>query len=100
MATTREIVSLCLCVHVCICVCVRSDLVEDKSKLVGVQRPLWWVWLAIDQARSQTGHGAVVDNRAELQTDSKGEVRPKMVANRFASSRGIGRVSARSRNRC
>lgn len=62
-------------VRVRVCACECSYLVEDEAKLVRVQRPLWWVWLAVDQARSQTGHGAVIDDGAELGTDSEAKVR-------------------------
>lgn len=76
--TTRDSASVCVCVCTCVCtrVCECSHLVEDEAELVRVQRRLWWVWLAVDQARGQTGHGAVVDDGAELETDMEAEVRP------------------------
>lgn len=49
-------------------------LVEDETKLVGVQCPLWWVGIAVDQPRSQTCHRAVVDDVAVLQREQKGDV--------------------------
>lgn len=50
------------------CVCY---LVEDEAKLIGVQRPFWRVRFAIDQPRSQTRHGAVIDDGAELEEENR-----------------------------
>lgn len=49
-------------------------LVKDEAELIGPQRPLWWVGLVVDQTRSQTGHGAVVDHGAVLESREEGSL--------------------------
>jgi len=50
-------------------------LVKDEAELVGAQRPLWWVRFTVNQTRSQTRHGAVVDHGAELEEETTGLIR-------------------------